>query len=98
MAVELPLKVMRDVLWSFIGPPFASREEFDTEVGQYQIAIRKRGSWRGDKDIIPAPRIAIQYTCWQGDEQIEPVITLFADNGESFTSGEIVFKLHNAVF
>jgi len=67
-------------------------------VGQYQIAIRKRGSWRGAELIIPAPRIAIQYTCWQGDEQIEPVITLFADNGESFTSGEILFKLHNAVF
>ncbi|OWK39197.1 hypothetical protein FRUB_06279 [Fimbriiglobus ruber] len=39
----------------------------------------------------------MQYRCWQGKEQIEPVIMLEANNGESFTTGELLFKLHNAL-
>ena len=97
MADELPLRVMGDVCWSFVGSPVASREEFDARARQYQMRIRKRDSWRPEQVIIPGKRIAVQYMCWQGDEQVEPVVTLDADDGESFTTGELLFKLHNAV-
>lgn len=92
MAIELPLQVMGNVCWSFVGSPVASREEFDVRVRQHQI----RASWRPEQVIIPAKRIAVQYMCWQGDEQIVPVVTLGAENGESFTAGELLFELHNA--
>jgi hypothetical protein len=96
MAKELPLRTMRDVCWSFTGNAFATREEFDAAVRQYQIRIRKQDSWRPDAVVLPAARVAVRYRCWRGDEQIEPVITLEADDGRSFTAGELLFKLHNA--
>lgn len=97
MAKELPLRAMGDVCWSFIGSPVATREEFDGRVRQYQIRIRKKDSWRPDAVVIPAPRVAVRYMCWQGDEQIEPVVRLAADDGAGFPAGELLFKLHNAV-
>ena len=97
MARELPLRAMRDVCWSFIGSPFAPRDEFDARVRQYQIQIRDQDSWRPDEIVIPTPRVAVRYRYWEGDEQVEPVITLEADDRRSFTAGELLFKLHNAV-
>jgi hypothetical protein len=97
MADELPLRAMCDVCWSFVGEPFVSREEFDSQVREYQIAIRKRDSWRPKQVIITAPQIAVRYMCWQGNEQVEPILALTADNGKSFTAGELLFELHNAV-
>jgi len=35
--------------------------------------------------------------CWQGDEQIEPVVEFSSDDGKAFTAGELLFKIHNAV-
>ena len=97
MAKELPLRAMRDVCWSFTGSPFVTREEFDASVRHDQIRFRKKDSWRPDAIIIPAPRVAVRYMCWQGDEQVEPVVTLEADDGVRFPAGELLFKLHNAV-
>ena len=97
MAKELPLRAMGDVCWSFIGSPFVTRDEFDGRVRQYQIRIRKKHSWRPDAVIIPAPRVAVQYRCWQGDEQVEPIVSLQAEDGAMFSAGELLFKLHNAV-
>jgi hypothetical protein len=97
MAKELPLRVMDSVCWSFVGSPFATREEFNERVRQYQIRIRKQDSWRPNEIIIPAPRVAVRYMCWEGDEQIHPVVMLEADEGSGFGAGLLLFKLHNAV-
>ena len=79
---RLPLRRPRRVRWL---------------VRQYQIRIRKKDSWRPDAIIIPAQRVAVRYRCWQGKEQIEPMVTLEADDGATFSVGELLFKLHNAV-
>lgn len=97
MSKELPLRAMRDVCWSFVGSPFASREEFDARVREYQILIREKDSWRPDAVVLSVPRVAVRYECWQGDKQIEPVVLLEADDGRAFTAGELLFKVHNAV-
>jgi hypothetical protein len=97
MAKELPLRALGDVCWSFTGSPFATREEFDARVRQYQIRIRKRDSWWPDEVVFPTPQVAVRYQCWRGDKQIEPVVSLVADDSGSFTAGELLFKLHNAV-
>lgn len=94
---DLPLRALRDVCWSFVGAPFADRAEFDAAVRQYQIRIRKRDSWRPDAVALPAGQVAIRYRCWQGDEQLETVVVLAADDGAAFTAGELLFKVHNAV-
>ncbi len=93
----LPKQVLRGVHWSFIGKPFADREAFDQAVRQYQIDIGGKDTWRPEEVVIPYPHIRVAYMCWQADEQIEPVIELASDADASFTAGEILFKLHNAV-
>jgi hypothetical protein len=35
--------------------------------------------------------------CWDGDEQIEPMVALTAENGVAFSVGDLLFQLHNAV-
>jgi hypothetical protein len=96
-ASPLPQRVMGEVYWAFTGSPFARRREFDAKVREYQIAICGEDTWRPKAVVIPAGRIVVQYRCWEGDELLEPVVPLVADNGASFTAGEVLFKLHNAV-
>jgi hypothetical protein len=93
----LPNQVLGGVYWSFIGAPFADRADFDDEVRRYQIDIGGKDTWQPDEVVIPCHRIRVVYMCWQGGEQIEPVIDVASDNGVSFTAGELLFKLHNAV-
>jgi hypothetical protein len=95
--MTLPERVLNGVCRSFIGSPFSSRAVFDSKVRQYQIDICKKDTWRPDQVVIPCPCIRVVYRCWERDEQIEPVIELASENGESFTAGDLLFQLHNAV-
>jgi hypothetical protein len=88
---------MGDVLWSFNSEPFANRAEFEAKVRQYQINIARKDTWRPDQVVIPCGRIRLGYLCWEGGEQIEPVVELPSSNGQSFTAGELLFQIHNAV-
>ncbi len=94
---DSPKEVLRGVYWSFIEEPFADRAAFDDKVRQYQTDIPGQDTWQPDQIAISCPRVRVGYMCWQGDEQVEPVLELVSDNGESFTAGELLFKLHNAV-
>jgi hypothetical protein len=93
----LPKWVLREVQWSFIGESFTNRARFDYEVCQYQIEIRGEDTWRPNEIVLPCPLVRVVYMCWEGDEQIEPVVELVSDDGESFTASELLFKVHNAV-
>ena len=35
--------------------------------------------------------------CWNHEEEIQPVVTLTAENEAAFSIGDILFQLHNAV-
>jgi hypothetical protein len=93
----LPKEVLPRAYWSFSGAPFAERAAFDEKVRQYQMTIGGQDTWQPEQIVIPYPRIRVFYMCWHGDEQVEPVIELVSDNGEFFTAGELLFKVHNAV-
>jgi hypothetical protein len=89
----LPRRVMADVYWSFGRPNYATRAEFDEAVRLYQ----PDETWRPEEVVIPRPYVKIQYLTWKRGKQIEPVFELTADNGASFTAGELLFKVHSAV-
>jgi len=93
----LPEEMLRGVHWPFAGSPFSDKAAFERNVRQYQIDITGKDSWQPNRVVILWPRIRVIYMCWQGDEQLEPVVELVSDNGESFTAGELLVKLHNAV-
>ncbi|MGL6073945.1 MAG: hypothetical protein ACRC8S_07275 [Fimbriiglobus sp.] len=97
MTTDLPVRVMNDVCWSFIGSVTASFDDFNERVRRYQIRIREQDSWRPNAIVIPCTRVAVRYMCWQADEQIEPIVILEADDSSGFSAGEFLFKLHNMV-
>src|SRR5262249_929939 len=82
---------------------FPDKDSFDAAVRACQIEVYQADTWRPDVVVLPCPRVRI--TCedfesqWHEDEQEaeEPFLELVADNGESFTAGELLFKVHNAV-
>jgi hypothetical protein len=88
---------MPDVCWSFAGVRFDDRLQFETELRQYQEDIRGIKEWDPREVVVRAPQIRVKYECWDQDEEIEPIVTLAAEDGKAFTSGELLFSLHNAV-
>ncbi len=89
--------VMQDVCWSFSGAKFADRATFESELIQYQKDIQQIDAWDPSELVVHVPQIRVQYMCWQDEDQIEPIITLSSENGISFSAGELMFALHNAV-
>lgn len=94
---SLPDVLMPGVLWSFVGDTHLTRDGFVTAIQDHERQVRGAVSWQPDRIVFRAPRIAVQYMCWDGDDQIEPLVELASDNGEYFTAAELLFKVHNAV-
>jgi hypothetical protein len=64
---------------------------------QQQQAFGSSGTFLPGELAILSPVVRVQYMCWEGDRQIEPVVTLTAENGAAFSVGDLLFQLHNAV-
>jgi hypothetical protein len=93
----LPRGVMIGVSWSFGAPTFGTREAFEESVRAYQVQIRGEDTWNPDEVVIPRPQVKVMYRTWIRGKEAEPVVELLADNGASFTAGELLFKVHRAV-
>jgi len=98
---RLPGRLLEEVCWSFTEGPFPDRAAFDAAVRQYQIDIREsEDSWRPEEVVLPCSEVRITCEFWEegwAEEEVEPIIHLTADNGTSFTAGELLFKVHNTV-
>ena len=91
---RFPATLLDDIMWTFWGEPFADRSAFDA-------AVREENGpeWFSDQHlhqiVLRAPRVRIVPDVWDWDQD-DPVLELTPDNGEAFTAGEILFKIHNA--
>ena len=85
---------LQDVAWSFVGEPFADRAAFEAELKQAQSSP---ATFEPGEIAILSPSIRVAYMCWEGDEQLHPVVSLTAQNGLAFTTGDLMFQLHDAV-
>jgi uncharacterized protein (TIGR02996 family) len=92
-----PQRLLEGIYWSFMGKPFTVQADFDAAVGREQVEVIWENNWNPGEIVLPHPRVAVRYMCWQGDRQLWPVLKLTSDNGEFFTAGELLFKIHNAV-
>lgn len=97
MSEEFPRNLMRDVYWAFGGKVFESRAEFSEKIRQYQIDIKEKDDWQPEREVLSAAVINLIYEFWEGDREVEKTVEILADNGESFTAGELLFKIHNLV-
>jgi uncharacterized protein (TIGR02996 family) len=92
-----PQRLLEGIYWSFVGKPFAAQADFDAAVGRGQVEIIWENNWNPGEIVLPHPRVSVRYMCWEGGRQLRPVLDLTSDNGEFFTAGELLFKIHNAV-
>jgi hypothetical protein len=94
----LPSRIMSDILWAFHGQTFKTQKEFEEAVRDYHVRIVKSDErWRPSEIALERGKVSVQYHCWRKDEDVEPTVSLESDNGTSFTHGELLFKIHNAV-
>ncbi len=91
--------VLEDLCWSFIGEAFELIDEFEAELKEYQLDIigEDFNEQMLNELVIIEPSIRVKYWCYDGDEQIEPIVTINAINGHAFTATDLMFQLHNAV-
>jgi hypothetical protein len=93
-AGEYPPELLWGVSWTFRGEPFADRSDFDAAVAEYQDPDRGE-VWRPEEVVLYAGRVRVSPdVAWYLTEE-HPTVEFIAGNGESFTSGELLFKVHN---
>jgi hypothetical protein len=99
-----PEKIMGNVYWSFTGTePFYTLKSFVREVKDYYNQLDIEELWDADEIVLEVPIVQIQYLYMEYDKvendfiEIEPIITLKARNGSAFTSGELLYSIHNEV-
>jgi hypothetical protein len=89
-----PQDLLDDVLWSFVGEKFATQAEFVEAVREYAWQVQEEPTWDPDAVVLRSPRVRVMFDYW--DEPGELSAEFAADDGDAFTAGELLFKVHNA--
>ncbi len=98
--MEYQNKISQNILWNFGKQKFLTIENFRLALKNYNEEIRGEFfSEDLDLPILKANKVAIQYEYWDQsiEDIIEPDFLLNADNGQFFTTAELLFKIHNQV-
>jgi hypothetical protein len=93
---RLPTRFLESVCWVFRGTQFTDRTAFEAAVRDAQFP--EWGEvWRPAEIVLRVPRVRIRPDAdWYPSDR-EPEVVLTADDGESFSAGELLFKVHNAL-
>jgi hypothetical protein len=105
MEEPVPAFVLADALWNFADQDvYESRAAFVEAVRLYHAAVheyapgaRPEECWRPNAVVLGAPRVVVRFVSevpGRAEEDCE--VELVSDNGEAFTAGELLHKLHNA--
>lgn len=94
---KYPQEIMSDVRWAFYGGQYDTIEEFMKAVQEYHEELDADG-WQPEEVVLACKEVTVQYAYWDEDEEdeTEEDFRLTAD-GDGFTAGELLFKIHNRV-
>jgi hypothetical protein len=97
-ASPYPREIDPDLAWSLVPPVYATLEEFIAAVRQYQVEIFGEDKWDAAAVVLPAPRVSIRPAFWDEAEEDGQnlMLELTAASAAGFTSGELLFQVHNA--
>lgn len=98
--MEDKIEIFKNILWSFNNDKFSQLEDFKTAIVNYNEKITgDTFSINLNQPILTSNKVVIQYEYWNEiiNDSVEPDFYLTADNGEFFTIGELLFKIHNCV-
>ncbi|MCB9763266.1 MAG: hypothetical protein H6739_26085 [Alphaproteobacteria bacterium] len=95
----VPERLLSRVLWACDSTRWPDRAAFDAAVRQYHLDIVKSDErWTPDAVAVRAPVVRVGFMCWtDDDQQIEPVLTLKADDGQAFTNLELLHKVCDGI-
>lgn len=94
---KYPQEIMKDVRWAFYGGQYDTIGEFVNAVQEYHEELDADG-WQPEEVVLTCKEVTVQYAYWDEDEEdeTEEDFRLTAD-GDGFTAGELLFKIHNRV-
>lgn len=94
---KIPQEIMTTVRWAFYGGQYDTIEEFVKAVQEYHEELDADG-WQPEEVVLTCKEVTVQYAYWDEEEEdeIEEDFKLTAD-GDGFTVGELLFKIHNRV-
>ena len=98
--MNYPKRILNNILWGFYHDRFLTQSAFELALIEYNESINKRNfSVNLAEIILYSPQVVIQYSYWdeESDDIVEPDILLESGNKVGFTSGELLFKVHNEV-
>ena len=90
--------ILNNIFWNLSSDKFQSQTDFEKALKNYNEEIsHKNFAIDLSENIINSPKIVVQYFSWnkKRDEEVEKDFTLQADNGQFFTIGELLYKVHN---
>lgn len=93
---ELPKSLMSKIAWSITRETYATEADFDRAYRDYCERVFDRERPLNEGVALPVATVRIQYHCWRGEREVEPVATLTSDDPAGFTELELLFKIHNA--
>jgi hypothetical protein len=105
MEESVPDLVLGETLWDFANQDvYESRAAFVEAVRRYHAEVQAHAPdicpeecWRPDAVVLGAPRVIVQYISEApGRNEEDGEVELASDDGEKFTAGEFLHKLHNA--
>lgn len=94
-----PTRLLNRVLWVNRAERYPDIEKFNKEISQYHFRILESDErWTPDVVALESGQVQICFQCWTPEgEDIEPVITLKADNERAFTTLELMHKLSDGL-
>lgn len=98
---QFPPTLLPEVYWRFWEEdPFDDRSSFAARVTEYGRDISESFSWDPDSVAIQTPRVRVKYFGADPEDESEYAdyeAVLESADGRTFTNGELLFSLHNAV-
>jgi len=95
--MQYPKELLRNIYWSFNYGPVENRQKFEEAVKTYHYKVSgQEFPFDLNEEILPFAKVVIQYMKYDEEEEDwdEPQILLEAENGKSFTAGELLYKIH----
>lgn len=93
-----PQQLLKNLFWNFNQDKFSSQQDFENDLINYNELISKEKENVDLSEIIlNCPKIVVQYSYWdeEEDDDIELDFLVEANNASNFTTGELLFKIHN---
>ena len=83
----------------FAQREITSQKKFQSQFESYNKEMNDEFEWGPNQIVLESSKVRIQYMHWDENEQdqVEPQFEIWADNGESFTALELLYKIHNEV-